>query len=256
MLIFKYIIYGIVIGFINPPIFDYQKHIFILNEIFNTTIFNDRIFPIFSNIGVVLAFLIYLSNDIFLIIKNNYLYIKSKKKEKLKYKKIFNYSIYFLISLIPITYFSNSMKNILISLLISALSLIIFTFKKGTKSIKDITIKNIIFISLIQILINIFNISDLSVILLTCILCNIKKDISLKISLLYYSFISLFSFTLTSFNTFESYLYLPYIIGTIITSLTTYYSILRIHSLNKKNKLWRLSIYFIILSLFILFWFR
>lgn len=262
MLIFKYIIYGIVISLINPPLFDSTKHIYIFSIIFNTTIFNDTLFPLFANIGIIFSFIIYLKNDIYKIVKNNFLYITSKKKEKIKYKKTLKYTFLFLISLIPITYFNiifplkTNLTNIIISLIISSIIIIIFNIRKGTKNLKDITFLNIIFITIFLIISNILNISDLASILLVCSLCNIKKDISLKISLIYYSLMNIFTIIFTPINTIDENLILPYIIGTIITSIFTLYSIKHIDSLIKKNKLWKISLYFFFLSLFLLYWFR
>ena len=247
MLIFKYIIYGIVISLINPPLFDSTKHIYIFSILFNTTIFNDSVFPIFANIGIIFSFIIYLKNDIYKIINNIFLFLTSKKKEKIKYKKSFIYTIYFFISLIPIVYFNllfplkTSFYNIIISLIISSIIIIIFTFQKGTKKFKDITLSNIIFITIFLIISNILNLSDLAIILLVCSLCNIKKDISLKISLLYYSLINIFTILLTPIKDVAEYLITPYIIGTIITSFFTLYSIKHIELLIKKNKLWKLG---------------
>lgn len=262
MLIFKYIIYGIVISLINPPLLDSSKHIYIFSILFNTTIFNDSIFPLFANIGLIFSFIIYLRNDIYKIMKNVILFFISKKKEKIKYQKTFKCSIYFLIFLIPIIYsniifpLKTSFKNSILSLIISSIIILIFTFKKGTKNFKDITLFNIIFITIFLIIGNILNLSDLVIILLACSLCKFKKDISLKISLLYYSIINIFTILLTPIKDVAEYLILPYVIGTIITSLFTLYSIKHIELLIKKNKLWKLSLYFFFLSLFLMYWFR
>ena len=134
--------------------------------------------------------------------------------------------------------------------------ILIFSFKKGNKDLKDISPFYFIIITIFLSITNILNISDLTIILFICSLFNLKKDISLKISLLYYSLINIFIIILTPIQAVEEYFILSYVIGTIIAGIFTIYSINCINDLIKKNKLWKLALYFFFLSLFLMYWFR
>lgn len=264
MQLFKYIIYGIIIGLINPPLFDCSIHIFILDKIFNTTIFNDQTFPLIANIGFLFTIYIAYHKEINSLIKNSLLYLISSKEKKPKFKKYFKYSLLFIITSIPIIILkihdkqSMSIVKIAISLIITALITFIFNRSKNTNQISDIKIKDIILISIIEMTHVFFNISHLITLLLGCKLCKIKKEIALKIAFIRYFFISLV-ITLLNYNIFlsiEPNLLLPYLIGTIITGIFSHYTLVFIDDLIKNKKLWKLALYFLILAIFITYWFR
>lgn len=264
MQIFKYIIYGIIIGLINPPFFDCSLHIFILDKIFNTTIFNDQTFPLIANLGFLITIYLTFHKEINSLIKNSFLYLILPKEKKVKLKKYFKYSFLFIITSIPIILIKIinkpklSILKISISLIITAIITLLFNNNKNTKKITDLKIKDIITITIIEFTHIFFNISHLITLLLGCQICKIKKDIALKISFIRYFFISLIV-TLSNYKialNIEPNLLLPYLIGTVVTAIFSHYTLIFIDELIKNKKLWKLAIYFFILAIFIVYWFR
>ena len=249
----KYIILGIIQGITEPLPISSSAHIIIFKNLFNTNMFNDFNFEIFAHFGSFLALLFIYNKDIINI-------ISSPKKE---YKYIIN----LIISTIPIGIigfiFKKRIEGIInlkligLALIVTAISLFIIRNIKGIKKDKDITIKDALIISLFEVFSLIPGISRSGITLVGTILCNLDHDSSFKYTFLLYFPIALASFILSLFEIgISSSLLVPYLTGTLISFIVTYYSFIWFKNYVKNGNLWKFSIYCIILGIFVLIYFR
>ena len=265
MNIIKYIILGIIQGITEPLPISSSGHIFLLKNIFNFNMFNDLNFEIFANFGSFIAILIIYYKDVFKLSKNTIKYIIKKDKET--YKNDFNYIKMLIISSIPVGIIGFIFKDLLeriisiklvgITLLITSISLILIKNIKGNKKDKDINILDAIIIGLFQMIALLPGLSRSGMTLVGCFLRNLDLNTSFKYTFMLYIPVSLASFLLSILDVgiTSNYLF-PYLIGTLISLIVTYFSFNWFKNIVKKGNLWKFSIYCIIISLFILFYFR
>ena len=265
MNIIKYIILGIIQGLTEPLPISSSGHLLLFKNLFNVNMFNDLNFEIFANFGSFIAIFIIYYKDIFKLSKNSIKHII--KKDKKTYKKDFNYIKMIIISSIPVGIIGFIFKDLLekiisiklvgICLLITAISLLLIKNIKGNKKDEDIKIKDAIIIGLFQMLALIPGLSRSGMTLVGCILRNLNHETSLKYTFMLYFPVSLASFLLSLFDLgLTSNLLIPYLIGTLVSLIVTYFSFNWFKDILKKGKLWKFSIYCIIVGLFILFYFR
>lgn len=269
MNILIYTILGIIQGLTEPLPISSSGHIYLFKNIFNTNIFNTLNFEIISNFGSFIAIFIIFWKDIKELIIAFFQYIFKKDTRKDNLKK-FKYCIYVILSTIPvgITGFIfkdkleswYSINGLAIAFLITALALFIVRNMKGTKSDFDITLKDAIIIGLFQAVTIIPGISRSGTVLVACLLCGLKRDAALKYTFILYFPVSIGTMLLgvsdlASTSELSSML-VPYLCGMIAAGIVTYFSYRWLSNWVKKGKLWKFSIYCVVLAIFIFIYFR
>lgn len=264
-----YIILGIIQGLTEPLPISSSGHIFLFKHIFETNIFNTLNFEIVSNFGSFIAIFIIFWKDTKELIVAFFSYI-FKKSTREKYLNKFKYCIYVIISTIPVGIIGfifkdkleslYSIKGLVFAFLITALSLFIVRNIKGNKSDADITLKDAILIGLFQAVTIIPGISRSGTVLVACLLCNMKRETALKYTFILYFPVSVATMILgvsDLISTEElSTMLLPYFAGMVAALIVTYFSYKWLSKIVKNGKLWKFSIYCIILVLFIIIYFR
>lgn len=268
----KYIIYillGILQGFTEPLPISSSGHLFLFKNLFNTEMLNDLNFEIFVNFGSFLAILLIFFPDIVKLIKSFFIYIFNKKKRKEVYNE-FKYCMLILIGSIPVgivgALFKDNIENALnikllgVAFLITAVSLFLVKNVNGTKEDKDITYKDAIIIGLLQMVALCPGISRSGTVLVGCLLCKLKREPALKYTFMLYFPVSIASMGLGVLDFIEnpasSSLLVPYVLGMLAAGVVTYFSYRWLSNLVKKGKLWKFSIYCLILAIFIFIYFR
>ena len=261
-----FIILGIIQGLTEPLPISSSGHLLLFKEIFNTTIFNNLDLLIVLNFASFLAIFIIYFKDIKLLIISYLKYLFSKKDNQ-KYQQDYNYCNLLLISSIPTFIigiiiklcFEKVFNNILfliITFLITAIILAVSSFKKGYKNNNSISIIDAIVIGLFQGIAVIPGISRSGMVLAGCLLCNIKKEQAIKYTFLLYFPVSIASLIFDLFTLKIKANLLPISLSFIICMITTYLSYKWLIQIVKSNKLWYFSLYCILLTLFIIFYFH
>ena len=258
MEIIKYIILGIVQGFTEPLPISSSGHLLIFKNLFNLNL-GDLNFEIITNFGSLLAILFLYRKKIIKIIKEFFLYIKTKEK---KYYSNFKYALLIVVGTIPagilgllfkdkIELISSNVKYVGIALLITALALFIVKNINGKKDDSDITYKDAIKVGLFQAIALLPGISRSGATLTGALLCNIKKDKALDFSFMLYIPISLATMILGVSDLVSSpdvkNLILSYFLGFLFSMIVTYFALKLFIDIVKKNKL----IYFVIYCLIV-----
>ena len=265
----KYAILGIIQGLTEPLPISSSGHILIFKELFNTNMFNDLNFETIVNFGSFLAILFIFRNDIIKLVKSFFTYVFKKEKRKLNYND-FKYCLLVIIGTIPVgiagLLFKDKVENLMsvravgVALLFTALMLFIVRNMKGDKEDKDITYKDAIIIGLIQMITILPGISRSGTVLVGSLLCHFKRETALKYTFMLYFPVSLAAMALgvtdlISSNNLNTVL-IPYVIGMIFSIIVTYFAYQWLSNIVKKGKLWKFSIYCIIVGLFVIFYFR
>lgn len=267
--IITYIILGIIQGLTEPLPISSSGHIYLFKNLFNTTIFNSLNFEIISNFGSFIAIFIIFWKDIKELIIAFFGYIFKKENRK-KYEQKFKYCINVIISTIPVGIigfiFKDKLENLYsinglaFAFLITALSLFIVRNAKGDKKDYDITIKDAIIIGLFQMITIVPGISRSGTVLVACLLCKLNRETALKYTFILYFPVSLATMLLgikDLANTAElSSLFVPYILGMLSAGIVTYFSYKWLSNWVKKGKLWKFSIYCLLLAIFIFIYFH
>ena len=131
---------------------------------------------------------------------------------------------------------------------------------KGSKEDKDITYKDAILIGLLQAVAIVPGISRSGAVLVGCLLRNFKRDTALRYTFILYFPVSIASFGLSAIdlikdNQLGSVLF-PYMIGFMCSLVVTYFAYQWLSKLVNKGKLWKFSIYCLLMGLFVLAYFR
>lgn len=269
MKILTYIILGIIQGITEPIPVSSSGHIFLFKNIFNTNIFNTLNFEIISNFGSFIAIFIIFWKDIKELIIAFFSYIFKKQTRKNNFKK-FKYCLFVIISTIPVGItgfiFKDKLENLYslnglaIAFLITALALFIVRNMKGTKDDYDITLKDAILIGIIQAVTIVPGISRSGTVLVACLICGLKRNTALKYTFILYFPVSVATMILgisdlASTNELASMI-IPYLAGMISAGIVTYFSYQWLSNWVKNGKLWKFSIYCVILAVFIFIYFR
>ena len=131
---------------------------------------------------------------------------------------------------------------------------------KGNKTSNEITFKDAIIIGLFEAITIIPGISRSGTVLVACLICKLKREDALKYTFMLYFPVSIASMLLGSLDLLKTTNYneliLPYLIGLIIAGIVTFFSYKWLSELVKKGKLWKFSIYCLLLALFIFIYFR
>ncbi len=267
--ILTYLILGIIQGLTEPLPISSSGHIYLFKNLFNTNMFNSLNFEIISNFGSFIAIFIIFWPDIKELIIAFFSYI-FKKDQRKKYEKQFKYCLYVIVSTIPVglvgILFKDKLENLYsltglgFAFLITALALFLVRNIKGTKDDYDITLKDAIIIGLFQMITIIPGISRSGTVLVACLICKLKRETALKYTFILYFPVSVATMLLgitDLVNTPElSSLLIPYLIGMIAALIVTYYSYKWLSNWVKQGKLWKFSIYCLLLALFIFIYFH
>ena len=264
----KYIILGIIQGITEPLPISSSGHLLIFRELFNTNMFNDFNYEIIVNFGSFMAIFMIFWQDIKKILKGTLNYLL--KRNRNLYKDDFKYFINIIISSIPVGIIGLILKSKIekfskinmvgISLLITALVLLLVKKTNGLKKDNEITKKNAFIIGIFQMFALIPGLSRSGMTLAGCLLNNLDRDTSLKYTFMLYFPVSLASFFLSLIDLtksgLEETLIAPYLSGLLASFIVTYFTFNWLSKLVKNNSLWKFSIYCIILGLFTLVYFR
>lgn len=259
MKLFMYMLLGFIQGFTEPIPVSSSGHLVIFNSLLNVEAFKDLNFEIITNFGSFLAILFFYRKEILNIIKDFFMYIKTKKD---KYKENYKYAWYIVIATIPAGIFGllfkdtiesiTSVKIVGISLLITAILIFMVINIKGTKEKKDMTIIDALIIGLFQVIALFPGISRSGSTLVGGMSRNLTRETAFKFSFMLYLPISLATMTLGINDIIESgnisTLWLPYTLGMLIAIFVTYFSIQWFKKVMEKGKLSYFAYYCIIVG--------
>lgn len=268
----KYIIYGIlgfIQGFTEPLPISSSGHLMLFNYVFNVDFLSDGNFLIISNFASFLAILFIFRKDIKLLIKSFFTYTFQKKKRKTLASN-FKYCLLIIIGTIPVGISGLIFKDVVtkdvspkflgIAFLITSLSLFIVRNIKGKKNDEDITYKDAILIGLLEAITICPGISRSGTVLVGCLLCGLSRPTALKFTFMLYFPVSVASMGLEIFELLKipnlNELIPVYGIGFLVAGIVTLLSYNWLSKLVKKGKLWKFSIYTLLLAIFIFIYFR
>ncbi len=271
MEILKYIILGIIQGITEPLPISSSGHLLVFRNLFNTNMFNDLNFEIIVNFASFLAILFIFRQDIINLIKGFFGYLFGKEDKKKTYKNAFKYCMLIVVSTIPTgiigLLFKDKIENVLstpkivgLAFLITALALFLIRNIKGTKEDKDISYKDAILIGLLQAVAIFPGISRSGTVLVGCLLRNFKRETALKYTFILYFPVSIATFGLGAIDILKDnqlgMVFLPYLAGFMCSLIVTYFAYKWLAKLVKNGKLWKFSIYCLLMGLFTLIYFR
>lgn len=247
-----YVILGAIQGFTEPIPVSSSGHLIIFNSLFNLEVLKDLNFEIFVNFGSLIAIIIFYRKEILNIIKDFFMYIKTKKEE---FKDNYKYAWMIVIGTIPAGIFGllfkekieslTSPKVVGLALLITALMLLIVKDIKGSRDSKTLNIKDALLIGCFQIISLFPGISRSGATIVGGMVRNFKRETAFKFSFMLYLPISFATMILgvkdLNDSGLASSLLFPYIIGTIAAGIVTYFSIKWFKKVMEKGKL----IYFV-----------
>lgn len=259
----KYLILAIIQGFTEPIPISSSGHLIIFKNLMNSEALNDLNFEIILNFGSLIAIVIFFWNDIIDIIKDFFLYIKTRDK---KYYSNYKYAWLIVIGTIPagilglifkdtIEEVLSSVKVVGIALLITALFLFLIRNIKGNKDDKDITYGDAIIIGLFQAVALFPGISRSGATIVGGMFRNLKRDTAFKFSFMLYIPISLATMVLGVKDLVEANisinLLMCYLICMIVSGIVTYFSTKVFNGIIKKGKLIYFVWYCIIVGLLV-----
>jgi len=258
MIFLIYFILGIIQGFTEPIPVSSSGHSIIFKEIFNIEYLSDLNFEIIVNFGSLIAVCFFYRKELIILIKEFYLYIKTRKE---KYKENFKYCIYIIIGTIPAGIFGLIYKDMLenitnittvsIALLMTGGLLYIIRNLKGEKN--KLNYKDAIYIGFYQVLALLPGISRSGATIVGGMFRNLKREIAFKFSFFLYIPISVATMILGTKDLINTpninSLILPYLLGLIASTIVTYFSLKWFKKIMLKGKLIYFAIYCFILGL-------
>ncbi len=266
----KYIILGIIQGITEPLPISSSGHLLIFRNLFNTNLFNDLNFEIVVNFASFIAILYIFRKDIIKLIKSFFKFI-FKKAQRSKYKDDFKYCLLIIVSTIPTGIVGLLLKDKIesalgtprivgLAFLITALALFSIKNIKGKKEDKDITYKDAILIGLLQAVAIFPGISRSGAVLVGCLLRDFKRNTALKYTFILYFPVSIATFGLGAIDMLKDnqlgIVLMPYLAGFMASLIVTYFAYQWLSKLVEKGKLWKFSIYCLIMGIFTLIYFR
>jgi undecaprenyl-diphosphatase len=266
MNLIKYIILGLIQGITEPLPISSSGHLLIFRELFNTNMFNDLNFEIIVNFGSFIAILLIFWKDIVRLVTGFFKYLFGNKK----FKKEWKYSWLIVLGSVPVGLVGflfkdqieafASVKVVGLALLVTACALFAVRNIDGKKGDDDLTVKDAIIIGLFQMVALLPGLSRSGMVLVGCLLCKLNKDSALKYTFMLYFPVSVASFGLSAIDVvkegLDSSLLLGYGLGLLAAFGATYITYQWLSNLVKKNKLWKFSIYCVIVAIFVLIYFR
>ena len=255
----KHLFLAIIQGFTEPIPISSSGHLVIFKSILNSGILNDLNFEIILNFGSLIAIVIFFFNDIITIIKDFFLFIKTKDK---KYEKNFKYSLLIIVGTIPagiigflfkdtIEELLSGVKIVGIALLVTSLFLYLIKNIKGKKNDDEISFKDAIIIGCFQAVALLPGISRSGATIVGGMFRNLKRETAFKFSFMLYIPISLATMLLGVKDLMEtsisSTLLMTYLICMIASGVITYFTTKWFNNIMKNGKL----IYFVIYCLIV-----
>lgn len=248
MKIIMYMILGLIQGFTEPIPVSSSGHLVIFNSLLNVEELNDLNFEIFVNFGSFIAIFFFYRKEIINIIKDFFMYIKTKEK---KYEINYKYAWLIVIGTIPagivgiiakdIIESISSVKIVGISLLITAIMLFMVKDIKGKKEKKDMTFMDALVIGLFQVIALFPGISRSGSTLVGGMSRNLERETAFKYSFMLYLPISVATMLLGVLDLMENpisnTLILPYLLGMLTAGILTYFSIRWFKDIMQKGKL-------------------
>lgn len=248
MKLIMYMILGLIQGFTEPIPVSSSGHLVIFNALLNVEELNDLNFEIFVNFGSFIAICFFYRKEIIDIIKDFFMYIKTKDK---KYEINYKYAWLIVIGTIPAGIVGILAKDIIesiasvkivgVSLLITAIMLFMIKDIKGEKEKKDMTFKDALVIGLFQVIALFPGISRSGSTLVGGMSRNLERETAFKYSFMLYLPISVATMLLGVLDVIENpisnTLILPYILGMITAGILTYFSIRWFKDIMQKGKL-------------------
>ena len=261
-LLIKYIVLGIIQGFTEPLPISSSGHLMIFKELFKSKILNDMNFEIIVNFGSLLAILYLYKNEIIDIIKDFFLYLKTKNK---KYEINYKYSWLIVIGTIPAVIFGlfikdfieNNFNTKLVGLMFIITSLLLYMIKdiKGKKEKKDIKCIDALKIGLFQALALLPGISRSGATIVGAMKCDLKRETALNFSFMLYIPMSIAAMTLEIGDlSIKKELILNYTLAVIVAAIVTFLVTKWFRKIVNEGKLIYFSIYcFIVGTLVVIF---
>ena len=262
--IIDYIILGIIQGITEPIPVSSSGHLEIIKHLFKMDVLNDLNFSIIVNFGSLLAILFLYRKTLIKIIKEFFLYIKTKDN---KYLDNFKYSWYIVIATIPagimgllfkkeIENLSNNIKLVGFALLVTAFALFLVRKLDGKKDSNNMTIFDALKIGLFQVIALFPGISRSGSTIVGGLFAGLKSDAAVTFSFMLYIPISLATMVLGISDLIKtpnvSDLIIPYTLATIVSMVVTYFSAKVFLDIVKKKKLIYFVIYCIIVGSLVL----
>ena len=248
MKLIMYMILGLIQGFTEPIPVSSSGHLVIFNALLNVEELNDLNFEIFVNFGSFIAICLFYRKEIIDIIKDFFMYIKTKDK---KYEINYKYAWLIVIGTIPagivgilakdIIESISSVKIVGVSLLITAIMLFMVKDIKGEKKKENMTFKDAIVIGLFQVIALFPGISRSGSTLVGGMSRNLERETAFKYSFMLYLPISIATMLLGVLDVIENpisnTLIIPYVLGMIAAGILTYFSIRWFKDIMQKGKL-------------------
>jgi len=261
----KYIIFGFIQGLTEPLPISSSGHLIVLRYIFNTNTFDDLSFEILLNFASLLAIFFIFRCDIIKLIKSFFTYIiKKDKRQDETIKEDFKYSWLIILGSVPAAIFGLAFKDFIesklssinvlgFSFLITAILLFLVRKLNGIKKDKDITKLDAILIGLFEAFALIPGISRSGAVLVGCLLRGLDRNTSIKYSFMLYFPVSIGAFLLSldDLMNLDTTMFMPYLVGFLVSAITTYFASRWFFNIVKKGRLAKFSIYLIILALII-----
>ena len=232
MKLIMYMILGLIQGFTEPIPVSSSGHLVIFNALLNVEELNDLNFEIFVNFGSFIAICLFYRKEIISIIKDFFMYIKTKDK---KYEINYKYAWLIVIGTIPAGIVGFLAKDIIesiasvkivgVSLLITAIMLFMVKDIKGEKEKKNMTFKDALIVGLFQVIALFPGISRSGSTLVGGMSRNLERETAFKYSFMLYLPISVATMLLGVLDVLENpisnTLILPYILGILLYQLYT-----------------------------------
>ena len=249
----RYIILGILQGITEPIPISSSGHLVIFRNLINDTFFSDLNFEIIVNFGSLLAVLYFFRKDLIKIIREFFIYVKTKN---MNMKNNFNYVWLIIIGTIPAALSGLILKDIIelnlsnikiigVSLIITSMFLYSIRNMKGKKEENNITIKDALIIGLFQVAALLPGISRSGSTIVGGMYNNLKREAAFRFSFMLYIPISLATMVLGVKDLMKmdniNSLLVPYTLGMIVSALATYFALGWFRDIMKKGKL----IYFV-----------
>ena len=266
MLLLKYVILGIIQGFTEPLPISSSGHLRVFKSIFNDEVLSDLNFEIIANFGSLIAILFLYRKELCEIIRDFFMYIKTKNK---KYYTNFKYAWMIVIGTIPAGLIGIFLKDILekyfstkiigLMFIITSLLLYIIKDRRGNKTKETMSYKDALIVGLCQSVALIPGISRSGATVFGGTQVNLNKDTTVNYSFMLYIPISIATMILGVKDLIGSgnlnELFVPYSFSMIASAIVTYYSAKLFINAFKNNKLIYFSVYCLILGIIVFFTF-
>ncbi len=260
----KYIVLAIIQGFTEPIPISSSGHLVIFKHILNSGVLNDLNFEIILNFGSLIAIIVYFWKEIVDLIKDFFLYIKTRDK---KYYNNFKYCILVIVGTIPagiigllfkdyIEELLSGVKIVGIALLVTALFLFLIRNIKGKKNDNEISYIDALIIGLFQSVALLPGISRSGATIVGGMFRNLKRDVAFKFSFILYIPISLATMLLGVKDLVDASIslnmWITYFVAMVISGIVTYITTHWFNNIMKSGKLIYFVYYCLIVGLLVI----